>query len=271
MKIFIPTRGRWSTLSTSTAALIPNALKSYVVLATHDSEVEQYAESVPHEWLDLGLTVRGFSYDKIAEKRLKMGIAAREEGHEQFFMLDDDIDFLIRKHAQDFPLRAQYSDDVIEMFNYLRELVRNGSFSHVGVSGREGNNQGGNGTREELLAHNTRCMRFVCYNTEDFLSVEHCRVDVMEDFDVTLQLLRKGRPNAVSFWYANGQKMTNAPGGCSLWRTRELHNASASKLAQLHAPYVSLRQKENKTDREGLGTRLEVTVHWKKAYKSAFK
>lgn len=138
-------------------------------------------------------------------------------------------------------------------------------YAHVGVSAREGNNRAGEGDAP-LLQENTRTYRVLAYQTDMFLSVEHGRVRVMEDFDVNLQLLRQGHKNACLFYWAQGQKMTNAPGGCSTWRTHEVHEESARRLAELHPGLVSLREKHNKTDADGFGTRTEVTIQWKRAY-----
>ena len=60
--------------------------------------------------------------------------------------------------------------------------------------------------------------------------------------------------------------MTNEDGGCSEYRTHEFHEHSARRLAELHPGLVTLRQKSNKTDREGFGTRTEVTIQWKRAW-----
>jgi hypothetical protein len=137
--------------------------------------------------------------------------------------------------------------------------------AHVSVSAREGNNRAGVG-EAPLVSLNTRTLRVLAYRTEEFLRAEHGRVPVMEDFDVNLQLLRAGHSNACASFWAQGQRMTNEAGGCSTYRTHELHEGAARRLAELHPGLVRLRQKQNKTDREGFGTRTEVTISWKAAY-----
>ena len=139
------------------------------------------------------------------------------------------------------------------------------TYDHVGVSAREGNNRIGVGGLD-LRNDNTRTLRALAYRTDSFLGVVHGRVDVMEDFDVNLQILRGGGSNTSLHYWAQGQSMTNAPGGCSTYRTHEVHERSAEKLAELHPGLVRLRLKENKTDAGGFGTRKEVTIQWKKAY-----
>ena len=117
-----------------------------------------------------------------------------------------------------------------------------------------------------LTRFNVRPMRAQGFQTEAFLSFEHGRVRVMEDFDITLQILRAGGSCAVNYYYAQGQRMTNEAGGCSTWRTHEIHEESARRLAELHPGIVSLRQKQNKGDQNGFGTRTEVTIQWKSAW-----
>lgn len=200
----------------------------------------------------------------IARTRLAIGEHARQKGATTFAMLDDDITFLVRKSEESWHLRNAAEEDVDQMLGDVERWLERG-YAHVAVSAREGNNRmdkGGRDTNKEC----TRTLRFLAYRTDDFLGVEHCRVEVMEDFDVNLQLLEQGKPNVCLFWWAQGQKMTNAPGGCSTYRSHEVHERSAHRLAELHPRYVRLRQKQNKTDADGFGTRTEVTIMWKQCF-----
>ena len=70
-------------------------------------------------------------------------------------------------------------------------------------------------------------MRVLGYNLDMFDGIELGRVQVMEDFDINLQLLRQGKPSKISYYYAQGQKSSNAAGGCSEWRTIDVHNQGA--------------------------------------------
>jgi hypothetical protein len=92
------------------------------------------------------------------------------------------------------------------------------------------------------------------------------RIETREDMDVTLQLLRKGYPNAVWHTTVNDQKF-NAPGGCTNERTIEHSNADAYKLAQLHPGYVSTIERLYKVS----VPRVEVVCQWQKALQDGLK
>jgi hypothetical protein len=90
----------------------------------------------------------------------------------------------------------------------------------------------------------------------------------MEDFDVTLQLLRKGHRNAVLNQWAQDQGTSNAPGGCSTYRTPEVQAAGAYGLQKLHPDFVTVVDKETKQAWGG-GVRKDVRIAWKKALESS--
>ena len=200
----------------------------------------------------------------IAATRRWIGEHARLQNVSKFLMADDDIQFLVRKADDTWQLRKAEKNDTDEMLSWIDATLD--VHVHVGVSAREGNNTAGIGDHNKLVSFNTRTIRALAYRTDAFLSVEHERVPVMEDFDVNLQLLRRGGSNVATYFWAQGQRMTNEVGGCSTYRSHEVHEASAKRLAELHPLLVSLCTKVNKTDREGFGTRTEVTIQWKRAW-----
>lgn len=257
--IFVPSMSRHGQKRLVTDYIAAD-LHDRVYYAVPDNQVQVYRDV---------LKARGFygsvisAPSPISATRLRCGEAAKQMGFSKFIMLDDDIDFLIRKSPEHWQLRATTISEVIELFDIISVMLDD--FEMVSVSSREGNNVFGIGSFEKLININSRPLRVLAFQTDAFLSVEHGRVEVMEDFDVTLQILRKGGRNAVIGYYANGQPKTQAPGGCSVYRTRELHERSAKKLQELHPQFVKLRQKQNKTDNDGFGKRTEVTIQWKKA------
>lgn len=261
MRIYIPSRGRFDErLLRSPAAQLPDSA-DVVWVVGHD-EAPHYVSQLALFRVP-GRVVPCSEQPNISAVRHWIGRHAALEGHDRFCMMDDDIGFLVRRSPDTWQLRATTPAESMDMVRWLERALD--TCDHAGISAREGNNRAGEGTVETLVDRDTRMMRVLAYRTDRFLDMVHGRVRVMEDFDISLQLLRSGGSNAVSFWWAQGQRMTNEDGGCSVWRTREVHEESARRLAELHPGLVRLRQKQNKTDADGLGTRLEVTISWKRA------
>lgn len=248
---------RWNNLQ---AGPLPQFTSSSVVVyVVPFEEVQNYIVALRGS--RCAATVVGTDAKGIAATRLFIGQIAGPK----FVMMDDDVRFVQRRSTESTQLAECAPVDVAIMMGKVEQLLD--EHGHVGVSARGGNNNLGVGGFADLISVNTRTLRVLAYRKEAFLQAKHGRVDVMEDFDVNLQLLEMGYSNANIGWFAQDQKMTNAPGGCSTYRTHEVHEASAKKLAELHPGIVALRQKVNKTDKSGFGTRTEVTIQWKKAFK----
>lgn len=117
---------------------------------------------------------------------------------------------------------------------------------------------------------NGRMLRALAYNAE-VLAKERIRfrVPVMEDFDVQLQLMKRGYDGASFYGIVQEQKGSNVDGGCSTYRTHEVQAAAAHKLAELHPDCVTV---VNKTLSKGwagdMGAeRVDVRISWRKAVK----
>lgn len=266
MLLYVPSLGRTQPHEIDRGPLvrIPKSYQSRTYVVVDHGEYDAYRDALARHglhWvqvLEMEPGIRG-----IGPKRHWIGRHAESQGEAKFVMMDDDIDFLIRRGPDDWRLTGQTTEDTERMFINIESYLD--QYASVGISSREGNNRAGVGGIADLVVAHTRVMRMFGVRTRDWLEMEHGRVEVMEDFDLQLQLLRAGRGNACLFYFANGQKMTNAPGGCFSIRTHEVQDRSAKRLAELHPGLVRLRQKTNKTDAEGMGTRTEVTVMWKKA------
>ena len=149
------------------------------------------------------------------------------------------------------------------MFRILRENLN--KFAHVALSPREGNNH-----VEEDYRDVSRAMR-VCGFDLEIIKKERLhfnRLQLMADFDITLQLLELGYPNRVTYNYANGQRKSNDEGGCSLYRTPETMTKAANMLHTFHPKFVKVQVKKTAKPWAGFDTRerTDVTVYWRKAY-----
>ena len=261
--IFIPSAGRHTKeeIMRGPLADFSEAWQKQTTYVVPAEELDAYKATVL-ECFPLA-SVIGCLYKGIAATRHAIGKFCSEFGIEKFAMVDDDVRFVRRITDDHTALKPCEHEDVSRMWKTVDWFLNH--YAHVGISARQGNNNMGVGGASGLFEENTRTLRVLCYRTSAFMSMKHGRVTVMEDFDVNLQLLRAGYKNANLGWWSQDQKMTNAPGGCSTYRTHEKHEESAKLLAELHHPYVALRQKQNKTGGE-FGTRTEVTIFWKKAF-----
>jgi len=99
--------------------------------------------------------------------------------------------------------------------------------------------------------------------------LEWNRVQAAEDFDINLQLLTRGFKNRQSAKYMVTCSATNAPGGCSTWRTLEVHNEAQIMLQKLWPDFVKIREKEVTSGPWKGHIKLATTIQHKKAYESS--
>jgi len=186
---------------------------------------------------------------------------------EHLYMLDDDMDFSVRKVPGSIKITKCEPEDIDDMFKLLSSWLDSG-FAQVGISSRGGNNR-----VEEEWVEISRVVGFHGYNVEKFLAsgARFDRIITMLDFDVTLQLLRAGFPNRISYKYCWGQKQSNSPGGCATYRTPSVMKEAAAALAKLHTGFVTIDyHKKTKTGwGDGFGNeRTDVVINWKAVYES---
>jgi hypothetical protein len=249
MPIIIPTRGRVNQQLTLLS--LPRELRKQttivcpkqeeVRLGCLDDDVEAVAQPVP-DW-------------KIAQKRKWIMEEWLRRGYEKILMFDDDLCFATRICKSDRRLRPISGEELGAEIQRLADKL-GPEFPHVGFGPRQGNNnvQAGWKTPSRMI-----------YSLGYYLPIvlKECelgRIETREDMDITLQLLRKGYPNAVWHTTVNDQKF-NAPGGCTNERTIERSNADAYRLAELHPGYVSVVEKDYKAS----VPRKEVICRWQKA------
>jgi hypothetical protein len=268
VRIYIPSAGRASRFDTVGTSL---DMIDEAVLVVPEKEVEAYERAVrrmlqnrPSRRYEVWGTVA----QGISKVRHFIGLRAEAKGEAKFCMVDDDLIFSVRESPDGYRLRKAGLEDVTELFEWIEGALRD-DVAHSSVSIRMSNNAYPSGDVNALTRYNKRTLRVLAYQTEPFLKMRHGRVMVMEDFDVNLQLLRAGHRNATTFWWAQDQRGTGSAGGCSTYRTREAHDASAQRLAELHPKFVKLRTKKTKTSSKELQERLEVTIQWEQAYQSS--
>jgi hypothetical protein len=190
----------------------------------------------------------------IAKKRAWLLSTVEDE---PIVMLDDDLRFAVRDGAGGRLVDA--SPEIVGAYLFALETSLQ-LYVHAGFSARQGNNHLPGG-----WVTNTRMMYVLGYQPHAVR--KHCelgRIETREDMDITLQLLRKGFPNAVCADICVDQKY-NAPGGASGQRTMAASDADAELLAALHPGFVKVVQRAYASS----VPRKEVVVQWKKAFESS--
>lgn len=263
MKIYIPTRARWG--SQITYGELTPALRTRTTLVC---DLEQRPPAYMYE----KLAMQG-SEIKIVPETVK-GIAATRQYildnclEPHLVMLDDDLRFFTR-NAERKIVKAPPAD-IDAMFGLLEAWLQQG-YAHASITPRFLNWQD-----TEPYKDTTRMMHVLAYNVPMVRAagasfIEGVPEDFsMDDFHMTLQLFRAGLANRVDLAHCTSPSPSNSAGGASTWRSLASHNASAQRLADLHAPYVRVKRKQ---DWQGMasGERLDVVVQWQRAYADAEK
>jgi hypothetical protein len=257
MRLYIPTFDRVDRQDTYKN--LPKSLREEAVLVVYPAEDDAYGDIpvvvVPPEVKGVAMK-RQWIIDQHKVKKYGPHIV----------MLDDDLGWAVRKPDDPSHFRPPTEKDIIKLFSVISKRLAEG-YPQVGVIPREG---GHNMDVNSGLLECTRVMRMSGYNVE-FLRANDIRFDrvvFMEDFDVTLQILRKGVKNCVLTEWCQGQGDSNAKGGCSSYRGIKDHNEAAERLAALHPGYVKVVEKQTKNAWGG-ETRKDVIVSWQKAYLEA--
>lgn len=262
-QIYIHTYGRWREPFATFEQLTPG-LRKITTLVVQHREAVRYAAYFGKcgVWvLPKGLKGLSATRQHIIEKTPFQYIC----------MLDDDItNIAYRRDPGKIRLYAATPAEINELFQWCgRQLVK---FAHCGISSRNNNHT----HPDNFSITGGRLNSMLCYDVEvlrrhDF---RFDRVRCMQDFDMTLQLLRAGYVNPISF--KGSMDVRSVPtkssrehkGGCDDYRTPAMQTASAKKLAKLHPEFVKLREKL--MTGTFAGTRItDVTVQWRKAYESS--
>lgn len=258
MHMYITSRGRARTQYT--LGNLPRKLRNNVVLVVPRAERKEYEAIHSGEVVCVGPNIETLSM----KRQWLVRYHRRTYTEPRLIMLDDDLSFAVRRTDDRTKFKTASDNDISTMFEYVwKELL---TAAHAGILAREGGNRA---TLDKIVC--ARMMRILGYNS-DILAYHKIRFDrlpVMSDFDVTLQLLRAGYLNTVfANWVQDQRGGSNAPGGCSTYRTKKLLKETAHRLAALHKPFVTIEEKVTKGAWGG-GTRTDVRIAWKKAYASS--
>jgi hypothetical protein len=258
MHIFIPTRGR--TDEQRTLSRLPRELRCRTTLVCPAQEQRRLA------CLDDNIEVFGQpdANMRIAGTREWIVQVAVGRGYDKIIMLDDDLSFATRGSAADASLRKTRGKELVSAFKKLEDKL-GPEFPHVGFGVRQGNH---------LEEAGWKIPGRMCHSLAYYLPIVAKEasfvfggLEIREDFCFTLQLLLKGYPNAVWTETVVDQNGFSSAGGCSTYRTMQMSNNEAERLAHLFPEYVSVV----KRDYRASIPRLEVTVQWKQALENGLR
>jgi hypothetical protein len=258
MRIFIPTLNRGPGMQLTVRELGPKIVDKYrVTLVCPPGEAKDFLKT-------------GEPYH-VMTCRAK-GIAATRQfildnSDDQFvLMLDDDLSSW--SWREETPTGVSYRKATEQQrMHGMKEVEKllkrhgHGSIGHrLFANARDG------------LDFNTRQLRALAYD-RDLLKREGVkfRLPVMEDFDVQLQLLKRGHECFQYNWLVQEQRGSNEAGGCSTYRTDEVQAAAANRLAELHPECVSVVVKEQKGNGSMWGSRTDVKVNWRRAIRAGME
>lgn len=248
MQIFIPSLGRWQ--KQVTLGKLPHHWLSRVTLVVRKDEKKQYAAHHPTMKIAVAPAGIGPTRDWIIANATDPKV----------LMLDDDLGFYARRKDDPTKFEDMQSGGVDDMLKWVERGLDD--YVHLGICPREG------GNRVTVDQVNTRLLRMLGYRADVLrkMPFKFSDMRLQEDFYITLSLLQAGYPNIMlSQWCHNQAVGSNAPGGCSTYRTIEVHNKSAQELAAKFPEYVRVVHKQTKTAWGGKA-RLDCVISWKKAY-----
>ena len=252
MNIIIPSSGRSHKQTTLNA--LPTSLTSRVHVVVPEWEYTQYASTMRCPVQVCPCPVKGIG-------------ATRQWIIENYgpkvAMLDDDLVFATRRKDEPSKFADATDTEIETLFEDIESSLD--VYAHAGVSTREG----GNRVHADYL-WTGRMLRILAYRTDILLreNVTFTRLPVMEDFDVTLSLLRRGYDNLIHNYMVHNQNGSDLSGGCSQYRTRDVQAEAAYALKRHHPQFVSVVEKETKQAWGG-GVRTDVRIQWKQALQSA--
>lgn len=193
-----------------------------------------------------------------------------ENGYDKVFLMDDDLTLFEPRQPDLRVIGTATPSQQLEMIGWVDRSLDD--FAHCAFTERH---VGWADAEECVIA--TKGIQCVGYNVKRIIEETDCQFNkgvpdwfFMEDYHMTIQLLRAGLPNIVSRVYRVNFGPSNAKGGCSEFRTPEAMKEASKLLESLHPEFVKAVEKETKMSFGG-GKRWNVRVQWRKAYESSKK
>jgi hypothetical protein len=253
--ILIPSKGR-PNLRNATADMLVAAghTPAFVV---PESEHEAYRKGNPHCFI--------FTHpDELLglPKAMKFALDLDFVGRSAI-ICDDDLVFYNRFDGTT-RLPRNMPEETQIMVEWL--YAKAAEYGHATISPAQFNNAHPDDFEEVCAARSVLAFDLELLRRE---RIEIDRVPSKNDYDITLQLFRKGIKNICAYNMCHKQVAgPNLKGGCTPYRNEALHQEASEKLAALHPGYVKVVVK---TKPQWPFPRHDVTIQWKKAYNDGLR
>lgn len=269
MKIIIPSMGRSDILSTAKQlqfAGIPKKYECFIVVIPEERNI--YEKYYGDSFRIISVALRGTNNVR------QFVIENCNVEDNKILMMDDDLRFFHRPDMDNVSLYQSTGEQILEMVRWIEQQLEN--YAHVGIPTRTQNFQL-TSRMEKAKSFELKTVRLNHLHAfrKDIILGEELNfhggleINVMEDFNMVLNLLELGYPNIMSCKWAHNQRFSNSRGGATSYRSLELLKICALKLKEQHPQVVTVVQKTTKSSWGGTPdnpvTRTDVRIQWQKS------
>lgn len=244
--VYIPTLGREGNQITLQS--IPEKWADRVFLVCPESENHQWGNriNVPEECIgNIGATRQW-----IIENSPSPYVG----------QLDDDLTFY--KRDKENRTKRHRQEDCGEFLDLMEKWLLEGDV----FCGLSNSFMSHNNPEEYYYGKPSHCS----FLNRDYLEEKGIKYSDMlyfEDFHVPLSVIESGKRLRYTGEHIAKEKKANAPGGCSLKRTKESNREAMFRLRDLHPEYVSLKEEEGAIN-QNLEVGVKMRISFSKAYKN---
>lgn len=262
MRIYIPTRGRIGLQKTVERLGRKINRRFTTTLVCPPGEVKQHLVNEGA----YSVQVLPCRADGISDTRQWILDHARKHKEGIVLMLDDDLPTWRKRAAHknernETPYSKATTEEIedgLATFAKLMQGYAHGSIGHALFC-----------QVSPPIKYNSRMLRALAYNVDIIPKNVRFRLQVMEDFDMELQLLTAGFSSMTYNGIVQDQHQNNSEGGCSSYRTLEVQAAAAHRLKELWPAYVNVVTRAPAREWIGMGgERTDVRVNWRAAAKA---
>lgn len=249
MNVYIHTRGRAGKIPT--LEWLPRKILGDVFLVVRHDEVNEYREHHIENYCILPKHINGLS-------ATRQWILENAQGR-YIAMLDDDLTRVNFKPQPDYfgGLRKATEKEIEKCFTTMQSWLENEIITLASFTDRMSSAR----PSSKMYYENGRVSQVFVMDRKIILN-NKCRFDRVElaqDADMVLQLMKKGLRNRVWTRYSFNARGEDSAGGCSIYRNEELRKKVYAKMEKLHPGIVTTHWRE-KFGRDYIHLKIRYSV-----------